>query len=133
VILWKTSHMLLKENYAMTANTSIDPARFLQDQLASASPGSAACHADHVHRRVDGRGGRRGLRRPVRRSEPGPDQFTPVATTACTLTTRPPSRTFSTSASAATNVYGPGIQRPGPELLDGLVELTRHDVTWTDA
>jgi hypothetical protein len=29
-----------------------------------------------------------------------------VATSACTFTTRPPSRTFSTSASAATNVYG---------------------------
>jgi putative transposase len=30
--------VLLKENYAMTANTSIDPARFLHDQLATASP-----------------------------------------------------------------------------------------------
>jgi transposase-like protein len=38
VILWKTSHRLLKENNAMTANTSIDPAEFLHDQLATASP-----------------------------------------------------------------------------------------------
>jgi transposase-like protein len=38
VILWKTFHRLLKENYAMTANTSIDPAEFLHDQLAAASP-----------------------------------------------------------------------------------------------
>src|SRR3712207_6034137 len=36
-----------------------------------------------------------------------PSPFTPVATRVCTLTTRPPSRTLSTSASAATNVYGP--------------------------
>ena len=33
-----------------------------------------------------------------------PSALTPVATSACTFTTRPPSRTFSTSASAATNV-----------------------------
>jgi transposase-like protein len=38
VILWKTFHRLLKENNAMTANTSIDPAEFLHDQLATASP-----------------------------------------------------------------------------------------------
>jgi transposase-like protein len=38
VILWKTFHRLLKENNAMTANTSIDPAAFLHDQLAAASP-----------------------------------------------------------------------------------------------
>jgi hypothetical protein len=38
VILWKTFHRLLKENNAMTANTSIDPAEFLHDQLAAASP-----------------------------------------------------------------------------------------------
>jgi hypothetical protein len=38
VILWKTSHRLPKEKNAMTANTSIDPAEFLQDQLAAASP-----------------------------------------------------------------------------------------------
>jgi transposase-like protein len=38
VILWKTSHRLLKEKNAMTANTSIDPARFLHDQLTAASP-----------------------------------------------------------------------------------------------
>jgi len=33
-----------------------------------------------------------------------PSAFTPVASSACTFTTRPPSRTFSTGASAATNV-----------------------------
>jgi hypothetical protein len=33
--------------------------------------------------------------------------LTPVAIKACTLTTRPPSRTSRTRASAATNVYGP--------------------------
>jgi hypothetical protein len=38
VILWKTFHRLLTENNAMTANTSIDPAEFLHDQLAAASP-----------------------------------------------------------------------------------------------
>jgi len=36
-----------------------------------------------------------------------PSPFTPAASSACTFTTRPPSRTFRTSASAATNVYGP--------------------------
>jgi GNAT acetyltransferase-like protein len=36
-----------------------------------------------------------------------PSLLTPVASRAWTLTTRPPSRTFSTSASAARNVYGP--------------------------
>jgi hypothetical protein len=36
-----------------------------------------------------------------------PSAFTPVATIAWMLTTRPPSRTLSTRASAATNVYGP--------------------------
>ena len=36
-----------------------------------------------------------------------PSALTPVASRACTPTTRPPSLTFSTSASAATNVYGP--------------------------
>jgi hypothetical protein len=36
-----------------------------------------------------------------------PSALIPVATSALTFTTRPPSRTFSTSASAATNVYGP--------------------------
>lgn len=38
MILWKTSHRLLKANYAMTANTSIDPARFLHDQLEEVTP-----------------------------------------------------------------------------------------------
>ena len=36
-----------------------------------------------------------------------PSALTPTAIRACTLTTRPPSRTLSTRASAATNVYGP--------------------------
>ena len=36
-----------------------------------------------------------------------PSALTPVATSTCTGTTRPPSRTLSTSASAATNVNGP--------------------------
>ena len=40
-----------------------------------------------------------------------PSAFTPVASRAWTFTTRPPSRTFSTRASAATNVYA-GVQRP---------------------
>jgi transposase-like protein len=39
VILWKTFHSASEGDiHAMTANTSIDPARFLHDQLASASP-----------------------------------------------------------------------------------------------
>ena len=42
------------------------------------------------------------------------------------LRTRPPSRTFIVSASAATKVYGPGVQRAGPEVLDVLVELLGH-------
>ena len=36
-----------------------------------------------------------------------PSALTPVAISACTLTTRPASRTLSTSASAARNRYGP--------------------------
>ena len=59
----------------MTANPSIDPARFLHDQLAAASPDLLRGDVDHVHRRADVRGGRRGLRRPVRRAEPGADQL----------------------------------------------------------
>ncbi len=36
-----------------------------------------------------------------------PSALTPIAINACTLTTRPSLRTLSTSASPATNVYGP--------------------------
>jgi Transposase, Mutator family len=39
VILWKTSHSASEGDIAVTAPSSIDPARFLHDQLASASPG----------------------------------------------------------------------------------------------
>jgi hypothetical protein len=38
VILWKTSHSASEGDSAVTAPSSIDPARFLHDQLASASP-----------------------------------------------------------------------------------------------
>jgi putative transposase len=38
VILWKTSHSASEGDTAVTAPSSIDPARFLHDQLASASP-----------------------------------------------------------------------------------------------
>jgi transposase-like protein len=38
VILWKTFHSASEGDIAMTANPSIDPARFLHEQLASASP-----------------------------------------------------------------------------------------------
>jgi transposase-like protein len=38
VILWKTFHGASEGDIAMTANPSIDPARFLHEQLASASP-----------------------------------------------------------------------------------------------
>ena len=44
-----------------------------------------------------------------------PSAFTPVAIRQCTFTVRPPSRTFWVSASIHTNVYGPAVQRPGPE------------------
>ena len=37
VVLLKTFHRALKETHAMTAPNSVDPARFLHDQLASAS------------------------------------------------------------------------------------------------
>jgi putative transposase len=39
VILRETYQVDSLENYAMTAKPSIDPARMLHDQLASASPG----------------------------------------------------------------------------------------------
>jgi putative transposase len=38
VILWKTSHSASEGDTTMTAPSSIDPARFLHDQLESASP-----------------------------------------------------------------------------------------------
>ena len=38
VILWKTSHSASEGDTTVTAPSSIDPARFLRDQLASASP-----------------------------------------------------------------------------------------------
>jgi putative transposase len=38
VILWKTSHSASEGDTTVTAPSSIDPARFLHDQLASASP-----------------------------------------------------------------------------------------------
>jgi putative transposase len=38
VILWKTFRSASEGDNAMTANTSIDPARFLHDQLTTASP-----------------------------------------------------------------------------------------------
>jgi putative transposase len=38
VILWKTSHSASEGDITMTAPSSIDPVRFLHDQLASASP-----------------------------------------------------------------------------------------------
>ncbi|AKT50952.1 hypothetical protein ADJ73_05830 [Arsenicicoccus sp. oral taxon 190] len=40
-----------------------------------------------------------------------PSALTPVATSTCAGTTRPPSRTLSTKASAATNVNGPASSR----------------------
>ena len=51
----------------------------------------------------------------------------PVATRAWTGTTRPPSRTSRTRASAATNVTGPRLgEGPGAELLDVDVEFLGH-------
>jgi len=38
VILWKTFHSASEGDTTMTAPSSIDPARFLHDQLESASP-----------------------------------------------------------------------------------------------
>ena len=38
MILWKTSHSASEGDITVTAPRSIDPARFLHDQLASASP-----------------------------------------------------------------------------------------------
>ena len=38
MILLETFHRLLKEIHAMTTPSSIDPVRFLHDQLADASP-----------------------------------------------------------------------------------------------
>jgi putative transposase len=38
VILWKTYHSASERDITVTAPSSIDPARFLHDQLASASP-----------------------------------------------------------------------------------------------
>ena len=53
----------------MTAPSSIDPARFLHEQLASRpSPDLLRSDADHVHQHADVGGGRRGLRRRVRRA-----------------------------------------------------------------
>ncbi len=66
MILWKTSHSASEGDITMTAPSSIDPARFLHDQLESASPDLLRLDADHVHQRADVRRGRRGLRRPVR-------------------------------------------------------------------
>ena len=54
-------------------------------------------------------------------------ELTPVAVKVCTPTTRPFSRTLSTSASAATNVYGPSIEGSGAKRLDLLIELGGHD------
>ena len=38
MILWKTSHSASEGEITVTAPSSIDPARFLHDQLESASP-----------------------------------------------------------------------------------------------
>ena len=60
------------------------------------------------------------------RTSRNPSALTPVATMTAILMTRPPSRTFIVSASAATNVYGPVVQRPFAEVADQLVELAGH-------
>jgi hypothetical protein len=54
----------------MTANTSIDPAEFLQDQLAAASPDLLRDMLTTFIEVLMGAEGRRGLRRPVRRVGP---------------------------------------------------------------
>ena len=59
-----------------------------------------------------------------------PSAFTPVAVNTCTLTTRPPSRTFIVNASAARNVYGPLVERSGAEVGDLRVQLAGHHTTW---
>jgi len=59
-----------------------------------------------------------------------PSVLTPVATRACTFTTRPPSRTFNAKASAATNVYGPasnGRDRKSATCLSSSLAMTE---TW---
>jgi hypothetical protein len=55
-----------------------------------------------------------------------PSALTPVATSTTALITRPPSRTFIVSASAATNVNGPASPGAVAELLDVLVEVLGH-------
>ena len=58
----------------MTAPSSIDPARFLHDQLESASPDLLrSMLATFVNALMSG-GGRRGLRRSLRHAGPGPGQ-----------------------------------------------------------
>ena len=135
----------------MTANPSIDPARFLAEHLERAEPdllrsmlktfidalmgaeADALCGAPYGARSEEQVNSRNGYRARewdtragtieveiprLRQGSYFPDwllerrrraerALTPVASSACTGTTRPPSRTFRTSASAATNVYGP--------------------------
>ena len=55
-----------------------------------------------------------------------PSALTPVATMTAILMTRPPSRTFMVNASAATNVYGPLVERTFAEVADQLVEIAGH-------
>jgi hypothetical protein len=52
--------------------------------------------------------------------------LTPVATSTTALITRPPSRTFIVSASAATNVNGPASPSGRSGRLDVLVEVGGH-------
>jgi hypothetical protein len=56
----------------MTAPSSIDPTRFLDEQLAQASPD--LLRQDHVHQHADVGRGRRGPRRPVRDAVTGADE-----------------------------------------------------------
>jgi hypothetical protein len=65
----------------MTAPSSVDPARFLHDQLAGVA-GSVTTDADHLHQRSDVRGGGRDLRHPrtASRSRSGPSCATATGT-----------------------------------------------------
>ena len=55
-----------------------------------------------------------------------PSALTPTAWTTQTLTVRPPSRHFTTSASRVTYAYGRAVERAGAEVLDDLIEALRQ-------
>jgi hypothetical protein len=61
-----------------------------------------------------------------------PSALTPVAIKVCTPTTRPFSRTLSTSASAATNVYGPASRGRARNASTCSSSSTGRGLPWCD-